>query len=1489
MTNNENIKIQLIPNTNYNTADESINLIDVEKQNNFNGWVKQSGTSVVTNDHLAPDGTLTADKVTGNGSNGIYYVIGTSGLIARSIYVKSVSGTQTIKLKDPQRTIQTLNFTIGEEWQLITLSEDNKIGNSGVWLDDISSTGVYLWGAKMIEVSPSTTSAIINKPTITNYVNYSNDFSLWNNIGDVTVTNAPTINSPDGGKNTFKLTADTTSGLKLLAFPITAGTATNGDTVTVSCFVKSAGSQYIKMYLNDTTSRILTVDIDNKSVYSASSSISNIKIQDFGNGWLRISFSHLLTANLSTVFLSPSLNGGSVSFTGNGVDGVYVYGAQVEKGNILNDLVKTTGFPVTQKGKDNIIATNYVNYSEDFSNPNWFKSNVNLVSTNTISPVNSNFYNFIPNNNSSHWMQILTTQPFTPILSIIVKKTSAIDEITLYPGGAGTFANFNLTNLTHKGETNVDYTKIVDLGDGIYQLIAGYATSYDRFRIYASDGVIGASVTNANGVDGILITGAQVKENESSYIATNGFPVTQKGIDNIIVNDGYLDLTSDTNFPLNFSVSEIRDISKRKGTFSKSIKLAGTKNNNKLLNNYYDINITEGTFDINKLTKCIVTVNDVPILDNAYLQLISIDKKQNTSNEEESIVYTILLKDSISDFYTIINNRYLEEIEFSTPTHFYNRDAVVASWSHTVDDVYKYVMPASPSSNIYQLNQFNIGIYAKQYFDKIFENAGYSYNWDSLTDNDIRFDKLIIPFNGDSSKAVDNNLEKYSTIIKSDDDNQYTFTFFKPFDDPNTLNTTPLSDDLVLDTEVSDPSNLLNTTDYSFNAPFYFFNNNFLELEITYEFEAIYTNQQEFPVQFQDSPNLRLLFTPLTNGNDDNGSTPSLYTSNNVNGTILNNGEAISFGTVSGVSYIDITNVDKGDDITLASILNSDINMVLLDDNGNLYLDDANGQALSAPDIDVKVVMKNLQVKYKPKLNSLTFGQPVNINSFIPQKIKQSEFLKSFVMLYNLYLEVNKENPNNIIIKKRDDYYDSGITVDWTDKLNKDKTQTIKFLPELTAKKLKLTYKQDDKDELLETYLSATNEIYGQFEYTYDNEYVKGVDKKEIIFSPTFISTTSFGAITPAIKGNNPSNNIRLLFDGGMLNSGEFFIQDFFSNTVSNGLNQYPYFGHFDNPSTPSFDLNFGTCDYYPLNNLDVTNNTMYNLHWRRTVNQINKNKLLTCYLNLNEIDINKLKLNHKIRLNNAYYNINSIIDYNPSTSAPTKVELLTIGDELNLGRLGSRITRPFNDSLYNFDTLNNLGVDDLYLGDVNGNGNVIHSNGDVKGNHNKLENGAGWSFVQGDNNSVKANSKNSIIVGNGNEINAKNVLIVGDNKNVYKDNSAFIENLDVGAITVNGEPIKEYNINVTSVNRSVTLESDINTVFGDLDIESGNVSTTLPTGINGNSIKIRRIDNTNLTWAILPTEGDYININSVVSSFTVAKNEFLTLQFWGGVWYKVG
>lgn len=200
----------------------------------------------------------------------------------------------------------------------------------------------------------------------------------------------------------------------------------------------------------------------------------------------------------------------------------------------------------------------------------------------------------------------------------------------------------------------------------------------------------------------------------------------------IQLETGYLDVEDGTVFPLNFGVADIRDVSKRSGAFSKTIKLVGNENNNTLLNHYYDVNIEAGTFDVNALTKCSVIQNYIPIVEDAYLQLVSIDKEQHSDGHEEKVIYNVLVKDAQADFFTKLDNSELTELDFTDLNHTYSASNVVTSFTHTVTDGYVYPTAITPNS-FYPLTEMRPAIYAKYYWDRIHSSAGFSYTWADIS------------------------------------------------------------------------------------------------------------------------------------------------------------------------------------------------------------------------------------------------------------------------------------------------------------------------------------------------------------------------------------------------------------------------------------------------------------------------------------------------------------------------------------------------------------------------------------------------------------------------------------------------------------------------------------------------------------------------------------------------------------------------------------
>jgi hypothetical protein len=724
----------------------------------------------------------------------------------------------------------------------------------------------------------------------------------------------------------------------------------------------------------------------------------------------------------------------------------------------------------------------------------------------------------------------------------------------------------------------------------------------------------------------------------------------------IILETGILEVRQDVAFPLNFSVGDIRDISKRSGTFSKTIVLAGTDNNNQLLNHYYDVNIEAGTFDVSKLTKCQVVQNNVVILDNALLQLVNVNKQQLTDAHEQIVNYEVIIKDTKAELFTAMNSAEIADIDFSDLDHYQTPTSIIATFNNTFTDGFKYVLPYETNGNEYHMRQMKPAIYAKLYFDRIFSNAGFTYTWSGLTD--ANFDKLLIPYNGDEN-AVD------WTDYKVTATNAFTTTNVQSF--PGNFD--PFSEYITGWTETLDLQNIFNPTTGIYTAPTDTdpLASQSYEYKFNIQYEIVFNNHNANPVKvYQGSTPYVGIFAPYLQALNPNNTGTKAYLTSKILTDFIPNGVTTFGGYANSVITSPSSYISAGNLLKMAVGIDSNMN------NMTLTWKTATGTIAL---VDVNVNVTSISVEILPNSNTEVLGGFLKMNEYVPQKIKQADFVKSIFMMYNLFADVDPSQPNNIILRHRDEYYDNGTEKDWTYKLAKDREQNLEFLPDVSNKRLILTYKEDSDDPNV-LYKQSTDEIYGQLEYIFDSEYVRDVDTKELIFSPTPITRTSFGAIVPMINGQTPKTNIRILFDGGQQSCGGWNLISS-GNNGTYGILEYPAITHFDDANTPTFDINFGTCDFYYYNPQTLTNNNLWNLYWRRTINQINVGKMLTAYFYLNEGDINSLKLNDKIRIDNSWWNINKVIDYNANLNQLTKVELISVDSEIDLAPFQTNTGNP--------------------------------------------------------------------------------------------------------------------------------------------------------------------------------------------------------------------
>jgi len=166
------------------------NLISLSIDYSTTYWSQQTGIvpTYNTTETLSPDGTYNATKFIGTGSTGVFKAsISVSGIISRSVYLKSVTGTINVILKDPNVAVTSKSLTVTTEWQRFELNESNGTSLQGLWIDDIPVSGIYMWGAQ-IESGSFPTSYI---PTSGSTVTRNQDQFTRDGIGSL-------INSTEG-------------------------------------------------------------------------------------------------------------------------------------------------------------------------------------------------------------------------------------------------------------------------------------------------------------------------------------------------------------------------------------------------------------------------------------------------------------------------------------------------------------------------------------------------------------------------------------------------------------------------------------------------------------------------------------------------------------------------------------------------------------------------------------------------------------------------------------------------------------------------------------------------------------------------------------------------------------------------------------------------------------------------------------------------------------------------------------------------------------------------------------------------------------------------------------------------------------------------------------------------------------------------------------------------------------------------------------------
>jgi hypothetical protein len=300
----------------------------------------------------------------------------------------------------------------------------------------------------------------------------------------------------------------------------------------------------------------------------------------------------------------------------------------------------------------------------------------------------------------------------------------------------------------------------------------------------------------------------------------------------------------------------------------------------------------------------------------------------------------------------------------------------------------------------------------------------------------------------------------------------------------------------------------------------------------------------------------------------------------------------------------------------------------------------------------------------------VSVGDTIRVNDTIPKGIFQRDFLASILKMFNLYVVEDRIEEKRLIIKPYIDFY-SGENVDWTYQVARDKTWNIMPMGNLNGRIFEYKYKEDS-DFYNDEYRKKYNITYGSRQFDTGFQFSKDRQTTDVIFAGSPLikysgTDKTLTAIYKKSKGNSVDQEeltesvLRILTCKKITGVTSWKIKNGVSDLAT--ITNYGYAGHLDDPTTPTFDLNFGAPNEIYCDPDQYTSNNLFNVYWSSYIAEIadKDSKLLKCHVYLRPIDIAKLNFSKDVFIDGVRFRINKIDDYDGLNNELTRVELLKV------------------------------------------------------------------------------------------------------------------------------------------------------------------------------------------------------------------------------------
>ena len=780
----------------------------------------------------------------------------------------------------------------------------------------------------------------------------------------------------------------------------------------------------------------------------------------------------------------------------------------------------------------------------------------------------------------------------------------------------------------------------------------------------------------------------------------------------------FLDIYEDEPVLMEFSFAELQDITQKNSAFSQSFNLPGTKNNNDIFNYYYNVSALPLDFNPNNKFETILSWDGYEILQgNIRLNNVTIDK--------DEIIYNITFYNQVGDLAANIGDKFLLDLDLSNLSHPYSSDVVLESnidynlfpitgntnYSYQNGKTmwglynigYSYISGNSVDTSVSALVQFSPfsgGTYTpvrgnfdfpqtpvndyyykptlqiKELYTQICNEAGYKISSEFFDTN--YFERFYMPL-----KFLDETIYARNAV-------PLCFSYNVPI--------TNLYDDTIeeyLDPSLDQTCNNLNLTSTST----YF--------TIPLEYTGLYTIK--FVYQIDPSPVTQITFfnsiCPTACqyyytddlGNYQSGNItcpPSPVVVSGINPYGTCNFSYDFFPTASLFFTDGTTDVQLRNDVNMLGqpllvSFEREFNVTGTSSNLGFYF----------KGVDVDIVDFKLEITISPRF--LISGSTINYGEEFPANdYKQIDFISSVNRYFNLVMVPDPDYPKQLIVEPIIDYIGKGDVLDWTTKI--DRSQPINIQPTTSILNGTLDFNfQLDQDYANQNFKSAANQVFGTDKFKLGVDYKDATTSFNTMFSSpiditinssyeNMLTLPSFSKITTKDNSGVVQQNFlpfrilpRLIFRGPVLpndnygfvgTSGSSPYQNYYMRSFgfTNVMERFQVNNRFD---TYPFNYN-GFSHYCNFRGEDVTTiqppeyqfvaEDLYDVYYKDYIDDLTsaESKIMSAKIYLYPNEIKELRYNEKILIDNNYFRINKISNFNMLEPSICDIELIKLTKE---------------------------------------------------------------------------------------------------------------------------------------------------------------------------------------------------------------------------------